>query len=370
VLEESLALEPCLSVSGTRLGRQMTEIFGGWGMSPEHARTTAEVLVAADLAGIDSHGATLLALYERQVRAGKASARPTIRTVRDRGAVMVIDAGAGFGQVPGMMAVEGIIERARTFGLAAAAVRNSNHYGAAGIYARRMAEAGLIGITTSSVWRPAIAPTGGTAPMLGTNPIAFAAPRRNARPFLLDMATSAVAIGKLKLAIRAGTGIPEGWAVTGEGAPQRHPTLDLVDTLLLPLGGDRLHGGHKGYGLAAMVEILSSALSGAVLTPLRNQPEDDDGGHDVGHFFLALDPAFFRDDPEDFLADVDRLSESLRATPAADPDVPVMVAGDPEYAREDERRRTGIPIPAKLAAEVRDIAGRAGAAFLLETEEA
>jgi LDH2 family malate/lactate/ureidoglycolate dehydrogenase len=362
-----LAPEGCLCVPGTRLRHQMSEIFRGWGMSPQHAETTAEVLVAADLAGIDSHGATMLALYEQQIRDGKAQAQPDIHVVRERGAVMVIDAGAGFGQVPGMMAVEAVIERARSFGLGAASVRNSNHYGAAGIYARRIADAGLVGITTSSVWRPAIVPTGGKAPKLGTNPIAFAAPRKSGRPFLLDMATSAVAIGKIKLAIRAEQDIPTGWAVDREGAPQHRPTLDFLDTLLLPLGGDRLHGGHKGYGLATMVEILSSALSGAALTPLRGSNE---GAGDVGHFFLALDPSFFRDDPDEFLADIDRLVGALRATPAADPEVPVMVAGDPEYAREDERRRLGIPLPAKLVDELRAIAERAGARFVLETEEA
>jgi LDH2 family malate/lactate/ureidoglycolate dehydrogenase len=370
-----LAPDGCLCVPETRLRHQMSGIFRGWGMSAQHAETTAEVLVAADLSGIDSHGATMLALYEQQIHAGKAQARPDIHVVRERGAVMVIDAGAGFGQVPGMMAVEGVIERARSFGLGAASVRNSNHYGAAGIYARRIADAGLIGITTSSVWRPAIVPTGGKAPKLGTNPIAFAAPRKAGRPFLLDMATSAVAIGKIKLAIRAEQDIPTGWAVDREGAPQHRPTLDFLDTLLLPLGGDRLHGGHKGYGLATMVEVLSSALSGAALTPLRGANEgagdvSDNAGNDVGHFFLALDPGFFRDDSNEFLTDIDRLVEALHATPAADPDVPVMVAGDPEYAREDERRRLGIPVPAKLAAELRAIAERAGAHYVLEAEEA
>ena len=357
--------ESVLRVPAARLQEQMRDILAAWGMNGRHALTTAEVLLAADLAGIDSHGSTLLALYEQQIRSGKAAPDPDISIVRDLGAVFVIDAGAGFGQVAGMMAVEGVIERANKFGLGACAVRNSNHYGAAGVYARRIAEAGLIGISTSSVWRPAIAPTGGKAAMLGTNPIAFAAPTSGDRPFLLDMATSAVAIGKLKLAIREGKTIPEGWAVTGEGAPQRHPTLDLVDTLLLPLGGDRLHGGHKGYGLATMVEILSTALSGAAITPLRdpNAP-----AHDVGHFFMALDPAFFRDDASDFRADVDRLAAALRATPAADPGTPVMVAGDPEYAREDERRQRGIPLPHKLVDELRAIAERAGAPFLLDAE--
>ena len=352
-----------LRVPAERLSRQTAAILAGWGMGEAHAAATAEVLVAADLAGIDSHGVALLGLYERQINDGKASATPDIRIVRELGATLLIDGGGGFGQVPSMLATDRVIEKASQFGLAAAAVRNSNHYGAAGIYARRIAEAGLIGISTSSVWRPAIAPTGGRAAMLGTNPWAFAAPAARNRPFLLDMATSAVAIGKLKLAARVGHEIPDGWAVTTAGAPQTRPSFDLIDTLLLPLGGNRLHGGHKGYGLAAMVEILSSVLSGAAITPLRDGSEP---AYNVGHFFLALDPGFFRDDCEAFKADVDRLIEALRATPPADPDNPVLVAGDPEYAREAERRERGIPVPAKLAEEIRGIAERAGAEFLLE----
>jgi LDH2 family malate/lactate/ureidoglycolate dehydrogenase len=356
-----------LRVPAERLTRQTAAILAGWGMSEAHAATTAEALVAADLAGIDSHGVALLGLYERQVREGKASPTPDIRIVRELGATLLIDGGAGFGQVPSMLATERVIDKASAFGLAAASVRNSNHYGAAGIYARRIAEAGLIGISTSSVWRPAIAPTGGRAAMLGTNPWAFAAPAARNRPFLLDMATSAVAIGKLKLAARAGRDIPEGWAITGAGAPQTRPSFDLVDTLLLPLGGDREHGGHKGYGLAAMVEVLSSVLSGAAITPLRDGLEP---AYDVGHFFLALDPRFFRDDREAFQADMDRLVEALRATPPAEAGIPVLVAGDPEYAREDERRARGIPVPPKLAEELRGIAERAGVDFLLEAAAA
>jgi LDH2 family malate/lactate/ureidoglycolate dehydrogenase len=355
-----------LRVPEERLRHQISAILRAWGMSDSHAQTTADVLVAADLMGIDSHGVALLGLYEQQLRAGKASASPEIRIVRELGAALLIDAGGGFGQVPSMMAVDQVIEKASAFGLAAAAVRNSNHYGAAGIYARRIAEAGLIGISTSSVWRPAIAPTGGRAAMLGTNPWAFAAPARDNRPFVLDMATSAVALGKLKLAARAGTLIPEGWAITTAGAPQLRPDPTLVDTLLLPLGGDRLHGGHKGYGLATMVEILSSVLSGAAITPLR---DGSAAANDVGHFFLALDPGFFREDRDAFRADLDRLVEALRATPPADPENPVLVAGDPEYAREAERRRGGIPVPAKLVDEIGGIAERAGAEFLLQAAE-
>lgn len=341
--------------------RQVLEILCAWRMSDAHARVTADVLVAADLMGIDSHGMTLLALYEQQIQDGGATATPTVRVVHDRAAVALIDGDAGFGHVPGMLAVELAAERAEKFGIAAVAIRNSNHYGAAGVYVRRLAEQGLIGISTSSVWRAAIVPTGGLEPMLGTNPIAFAAPSARGRPFLLDMATSNAAIGKLKLAQRAQTEIPEGWALTREGRPQRDPSLALLDTLLVPLGG------HKGYGLATMVEVLSSVLSGAAVTPLRDKPGRR---HDVGHFVLAIDPAMVRGSRAEFEADVARMTEALRATPPSDPEQPVLVAGDPEYACEAERLSHGIPLSEKLAAQVRGIAERTDAAFLLEPERA
>ncbi len=150
--------------------------------------------------------------------------------------------------------------------------------------------------------------------------------------------------------------LPEGWALTRDGAPERDAARALADTLLVPLGG------HKGYGLATMVEILSSALSGAALTPVRGAPGTR---LDVGHFVLAIDPALVRGSADDFAGDVGRMCDGLRATPPVDPDTPVLVAGDPEYAAEDERQARGIPLPAALAAQLRDIAGRAGAEFML-----
>jgi LDH2 family malate/lactate/ureidoglycolate dehydrogenase len=353
--------EPGRHVPAALWCRQAEDIFAAWGMSAEHAATIADALTAADLMGIDSHGLALLSLYEQQLRSGGANPRPDIRVVLDHAAVALIDADASFGQVPGMMAVDMAAGRAETYGIAAVAIRNSNHYGAAGIYARRLAERGLVGISTSSVWRPAIVPTGGIEPRLGTNPIAFAAPCRNGRPFLLDMATSAAAIGKLRLAQRAEKPIPEGWALTRDGKPQIDPGEALLDVLLVPLGG------YKGFGLATMVEILSSTLSGAAQAPLRGAPE---GRHDVGHFVLALDPALLRGSREDFAEDMERMVEALRATAPLESDAAVMVAGDPEYRREDERLAHGIPLPDKLERQLRDIAERAGAPFHLEPETA
>lgn len=338
---------------------QIVAILTAWGMTAAGAEVTADVLHAADLMGIDSHGATLMPLYEAQIRSGGATPRPEVRVVHEMAAVALIDGGGGFGQVPGIMAVAMAAERAERFGIAAVAIRNSNHYGAAGVYARRLAERGLLGISTSSVWRPAIVPTHGREPRLGTNPLAFAAPSGRGQPFLLDMATSTAAIGKLKLAARAGETIPEGWALTRDGAPERDPTRALIDTLLVPLGG------HKGYGLATMVEILSSTLAGAAQTPLREAPEK---AHDVGHFMLAIDPGLVRGSREAFGADLERMLDALRATPPADPAEPVLVAGDPEYACEADRLRHGIPLSPKFAAQLREVTERSGAPFILEGE--
>lgn len=350
-----------LRVSPAVWRRQMTVIFTAWGMTEAHAEVTADVLTAADLMGIDSHGLTLFPLYDEQIRNGGAQAAPEVAVVRDVGAVALLDGDAGFGQVPGMMAVEMAAERARRFGIGAVSIRNSNHYGAAGVYARRLGEQGLIGLSTSSVWRAAIVPTGGLEPKLGTNPIAFAAPSRHGKPFLLDMATSTAAIGKLRLAERAEVALPEGWVQTREGAPQRDPRLALLDPLLVPLGG------HKGYGLAVMVEILSTVLSGAAITPLRGAPGPN---LDVGHFVLALDPAALRGTTGAFEADLDAMIEGLRSTEPRDPGQPVMVAGDPEYTCEADRLVHGIPLPPKLAAQIRKIAQGCGAEFLFDREAA
>lgn len=346
-----------LRVPGEVWRRQIADILQSWGMPPDHVEIVSDVLLTADLMGIDSHGATLLPLYEQQIGNGGATPAAEVAVVHDRAAVALLDGGAGFGHVPTMMAVEMAAERAQTFGISAVAIRNSNHYGAAGVYARRLAERGLIGFSTSSVWRAAIVPTAGREPQLGTNPIAFAAPSARGRPFLLDMATSTAAIGKLKLAARAGREMPEGWALTRDGAPERDPERALLDVLLVPLGG------HKGYGLATMVEVLSSTLSGAAQTPLRGEPGRQ---HDVGHFVMAMDPALIRGSREAFEDDLDRMLDALRETPAADPDLAVMVAGDPEYRKEDERRANGIPVSPVFAEQLRQLSERAGVPFILE----
>jgi LDH2 family malate/lactate/ureidoglycolate dehydrogenase len=339
----------------------MTLVFEAWGMLKDGAAVTADVLTQADLMGIDSHGITLLPLYDELIRSGRLYPKAQPQIERSFGATAVIDGGGGLGQVPSVRAMDLAIEKARAFGIGAVGVRNSNHYGAAGVYALRAAEAGLVGLSTSAVYKPSIVPTFGREPRLGTNPLAFAAPGRRNRPFLLDMATSTIAIGKLKLAAREGKTLPEGWTLDQEGRPQHDPEQALIDRLMTPLGGSRTMGGHKGYGLAAMVEVLSTLLSGASYAPLRDPDADR---FDVGHFHMAIHPDAFRETGA-FADDLDAFIDCLHATHPSDTVQPVLVPGDPEHDMLERRSREGVPIPRSLVQAVAAIARESGADFLL-----
>jgi len=210
-------------------------------------------------------------------------------------------------------------------------------------------------------------PTFAREPMFSTNPIAVAAPAGRSDPFSLDMATSTVAVGKLQIARRACKPIPVGWAVDAQGRPETDPAAAVAATpkRLTPLGGTRELGSHKGYGLVVMVDILASVLSGSFVGA-HDLRTGRPGSHlNVGHFFLALDPAFFRGEPGAFTADMDRLIDYLHATPPADPAQPVLVAGDPEHAARRERLRSGIPMTDTLFEEVRQVARGCNAPFVL-----
>jgi LDH2 family malate/lactate/ureidoglycolate dehydrogenase len=355
-----------IAVSAERLRRQLEALFAAW-CGPDHARAGAEALVEADLMGIDSHGITLVPLYEELVGAGKIARDARVSVARGFGAVAVIDGGGGFGHAPSLRAIDLAVEKARAFGVGAVGVRNSNHFGAAGVYALRAARAGMIGLATSAVHMPSIVPVFGRAPRLGTNPIAFAAPGAEGEPFLLDIATSTIAIGKLKLASRKGERLPDGWALDTDGRAQNDPDAALRDRLMTPLGGGRAMGGHKGYGLAAMVEVLSTLLTGAAYAPLRAAGAPH---YDVGHFFLALNPEAFRDaeggEPDGFARDLDAFVACLRDTPPAAGCEAVLAPGDPEHAARAVRTREGIPIPRSLVEAVKAVAAARGADFLLE----
>ena len=356
-------------MAGTRLipadliRRQLEAVFQSWGMAQEHIRTTVEVMVATDLSGVDSHGLGMLPSYHERRGRGIIKDRPDIRVVREKPAVALIDADRSLGHPPSVKAMTLAVEKARETGVAVVGVRNSNHFGAAGYYSRMAAEMGCVGMSMTNAPGPAMVPTFGRDSVLGTNPLAFAAPATRNPPFSLDMATTTVAVGKLNIARRLGKAIPEGWALNTEGQPESDGAAAYAARRLTPLGGDRERGSHKGYGLGMMVEILCAVLTGSWASGRDADGRPERTKQDVGHFFLAIDPEKVRADGE-FRDDLDRMIDMLHATPPVDPARPVLVPGDPEVASTAERSKTGIPVAETLIEETRKVAEESGAPFL------
>lgn len=343
------------------LGRQIAEVLARWGMMGDDAAIAVEKILYADLRGIDSHGSSMLPFYHRELVAGRLEMRPRIEIVRENSSTALVDGGRGLGHVVAVRAMRIAIEKARIAGIGAVAVRNSWHYGAAGAYARMAVDEGLLALATTSTPTPAVVPTRGIDPLLGTNPIALAAPTRRNPPFLLDMATSTVSLGKLLERWRRGRSIPTGWGLGRDGRPSTNGWRAAASRRLTALGGEELHGGHKGYGLATAVEILSSILPGT----RQPRPWDEMTRPEVGHFFLVADPARFRDDGG-FADDLDGLIDALHGCRPADPGRPVLVAGEPEEAILAERTRRGIPLPRAALEDLRGVVLASGAPFLLD----
>jgi LDH2 family malate/lactate/ureidoglycolate dehydrogenase len=357
-------------VPAERVRQQIEAVLTAWGMPSEAVRTTAEVMLETDLAGVDSHGISMLMDYDQSRLKGKLNlqAQPTV--VRENAVTALVDAQAGLGHPAAVFGMRLAISKAKQSGLAAVAVFNSHHFGAAGYYAALAPKDDLIGMVTSATRTISVVPTRAAVPVLGTNPLAFAAPAGRNQRFLLDMATSTVAVNKVKVYDLNDKPVPAGWVLDEHGTPvtDAAQALDYLRNRdvggLTPLGGVADMASHKGYGLAMMVHILGGALSGASFSPIRvrsQRPEDPDN---IGHFFLALDPKSFRE-PGAFESDLDEAIDVLHATPPLDPDKPVLVPGDPEAATRAERLQAGIPIPDKLLDQIADVCERCGAEFLL-----
>ena len=346
---------------------QIASVLAAWGMPAEHVATTAELMVEADIRGIDSHGIGMLPQYHDRRKDGRIIVPGDIRVVEDLPAMTFIDAGHALGHVPAKMAMQSAIAKAKEMGVAIGVVRNSNHFGAAGVYSTMALEAGLIGICMTGTSQRSIVPPRAREPMYSTNPIAMAAPTKRNPPFSLDMATSTVAVGKLNIYRRAGKEMPVGWALKQDGSPETNAEAAFYATpkRMTPLGGTEDGGSHKGYGLAMMVDILCSVLTGSYF-----------GGHDlktgqpgdfinVGSFFLAIDPEFFRGEPGAFEADMDALIDQMHGIAPLDPAQPVLVPGEPEEAARAIRLADGVPMTDTLYGEIKRVAEESGVKFLL-----
>jgi LDH2 family malate/lactate/ureidoglycolate dehydrogenase len=297
--------------------------------------------------------------------------RPTFKSLREGPAFALIDADASLGHPVSVQAMTLAVDKCRDSGVAVVSVVNSHHFGAAGCYARLAADRGVIGMVTSSTRGVTMVPTFGAEPVMGTNPLAFAAPAQRNPPFQLDMATTTVAAGKVKVYKLNHRPVPPGWVVDERGEAITDPeqafgyVFDRPEGGITPLGGPREVGGHKGYGLAVMVHILGGVLAGASFSPIRNRTQKPSDPHNIGHFFMAIDPRAFRA-PGDFESDLDQVIDTLHGARRADPAQPVLVAGDPEMATRAERLRVGIPVPDDLVAQLRTVVGAADVPFVLE----
>ncbi|MDH3702181.1 MAG: Ldh family oxidoreductase [Alphaproteobacteria bacterium] len=345
---------------------QIAACLTAWGMPKDHVAITANVMVDADSCGIDTHGLSMITTYDFRRRENMITMDAEISVVNETPVTALLDAGGGLGYVPSVQATKIAIKKAKEMGVAAVAVRNSNHFGATGYYTRMMAAEGLVGMATTNGSGPRTAPTFGKDPKLSTNPIAFTAPAKRNAPFNLDMATTTVAAGKIRNKANENQPIPVGWANDGDGNPTTDPNLyfDREGTQT-PLGGSRELGSHKGYGLGAMVEILSAGLSGASLVTSENHGTRVPGTMEIGHFFLAIDPTAFRQAGA-FEDTVDELIDHLHATRPVDPSQPVLVAGEPENIIRAERETTGIPVPPGLRGKIQDIAKNCNAQFFFD----
>jgi len=275
-----------VAVDAQRLTSTVADIFTAVGIATADAQVVAADLVAADLEGIASHGVMLVPMYIERINKGSVSRRSAGEVVSDRGGAIVIDAGNALGQLTARQAVKLAVARAREIGLAAVGVRNSFHFGTAGRYARMMAEHNCVGIVLSNT-RPLMPPPGGAEALVGNNPIAVALPSAGEFPVEADMALSATAMGKIRLAAAAGQRIPEDWAIDSQGRPTTDPAA-AINGMLLPAAGP------KGFGLAFVIDLLCGGLSdgavGADVRPLYGEPAEP---YRCAHFFLAIHAGHF-----------------------------------------------------------------------------
>jgi LDH2 family malate/lactate/ureidoglycolate dehydrogenase len=357
--------EASVVVDHVRLTAFIVEALGAMKMPRERAHVTADLMVRTDLRGVDSHGIDMLPRYHELWQEGFLVLDADPILVQDSMATGLYDGAKGLGHWVSSVAMRLALDKARTYGIGIVTVRNSGHFGAAANYSMLALEHDLIGLATTNSPFVAMVPTFGREAKISTNPLSFAAPAGRHAPFVLDMATTTVAFGKLRIASRWNKPIPAGWGLDEHGEPTTDPDVAIKHRLQTPLGGTRELGGHKGYGLGVMVDILSGILPGAVYGDLFQRSDRRERKlQDVGHCFAAIDPARFRP-IEEFKRDMDDYFDSLKATPRADGQTRVYVAGEPEAECEARRRREGIPLSPGLIAKVKDLAGTLGIRPLL-----
>lgn len=334
--------------SYTQLKQFICSVLQAMGHSEADAASGAEVLIQADLRGVDSHGVARLSGYVRLWEAKRMNATPNVRIIHETPSTATVDGDLGLGLVVGPKAMQIAIDKARAVGTGWVAVCNSNHYGIAGYHAMMALPHDMIGISMTNA-TPTTAPTFSKQRMLGTNPIAMAVPTKTQPAFVADFSTTAAAVGKLEILQRKQHDAPVGWLQTKDGATTTSAWGLKDGGSLLPLGSDREHSSHKGYCLGSIVDILTGVLSGANFGPWVPpflafiQPSDNPVGKGIGHFFGAMRIDAFRS-ADDFKQSMDTWIEAFRAAEPIDETNKVLIPGDIERNFTQERMKQGIPL--------------------------
>lgn len=347
-----------MTYSAETLDAQQRAILRAWGMPEPSVDACSRAMTYADLRAIDTHGIAMLPIYAGWLKESRLELTAVPRVETEIGGLALIDAGHGLGHPAAEMAMHMAIDKARLHGISAVFVRGSNHFGAAGYYASLAASEGMAGMAFSGTPGRTVVPPLAREPGFGAVPFAFAAPDLGGSGILLDIAMSTVAMGKIVMAQRAGQALPEGWAVNADGKPLTDANEAMRTRLLTPIGG------HKGYGLGAMVESLASVAPGAFI-----------GGHDllsgergqyleIGHCLLAIDAGQVTT-RDKFQSRSGSFASMLRNLKPADPAKPVMTPGDPERIAIKQRLRYGIPLHQKLIEDIIEISQIAGAKLYL-----
>lgn len=309
------------------------EAFLKAGVSEENSGRLAEILVEADLRGVDTHGMMLLQLYVQRIRQGHITAKPQIGVVTEGPGYALVEGDRGMGHLVASRSMGICSEKARASGIAMVGARNSCHFGAAAYYAMLALKEDLIGFCTTNS-PPLIAPVGGVTPTFGNNPFAFAIPAGKEKPIVLDMALSVAAMAKIYRAYQMGQKIPPEWGLDKQGRPTDDPKVAYESGLQPAIGG------HKGYGLAVVMNVLAAVLTGSLsATEVLNFFP----AFGIGHFFLAIDPRVFMPLPE-FKERIDKMIGMARSTALAEGVDRVYLPGEPEHLQREKRLREGVPI--------------------------
>ncbi|MCU0397962.1 MAG: Ldh family oxidoreductase [Cyclobacteriaceae bacterium] len=345
------------------------QVFLHFGVPEPDAEKASEVLILSDLRGIDSHGVARLHTYFDMLSLGRINPKPNVKIIRERKSVCTVDGDNGLGLVVGPKTNEIAMDKAEQFGSGWVSVCNTNHYGIASYYSLEALKREMLGWSMTNSTK-LVAPLWGAERMLGTNPISIAFPGKKNKPIVVDLATSAAAYGKIEIAKRKGKTIPRGWIINSDGDMTEQPEDMINGGALLPLGSERELGGHKGYCLSAMVDILTSVLSGANWGPftppfaLRQEIPSRSVGKGIGHFFGAMQIEGFMD-VDEFKQRIDEWIEVFRNTKPVKGQKAVLIPGDPEHEEEAIRRKEGIPLIQPVIDDLIDISKKTGIPFSL-----